>query len=120
MVLLLTMQEKSLIEKGENAMMEMVETGKWELIDYFDVWGNEQAGWEVNNQSVVSHGITITDDCNNDTIIDYLINNGFLLQTADTDDFYILWDVDYIEIFEKRNGKPLYCFRKEYEYKKED
>lgn len=107
------------MRKGKNAMEErkLVETGKWELVDYFDVWGNEQAGWEVNNQSVISHGITITDDCDNDTIIDYLINNGFLLQTADTDDFYIMWDCDCIEIFEKRNGKPLYCFRKEYEYK---
>lgn len=118
-LVVLIMQEKSLIEKGENAMEErkLVETGKWALINYFDVLGNEQSGWEVNNQSVELSGITIVEDATNNDIIEYLVKQGFLLQTCTVDDFYILWETDFIEIFAKSNGQPLYCFRKEYEYK---
>ena len=109
------MQEKSLIEKGENAMME-----KWDLWDYCDVWGNEQDGYEVNDCCKVLEDITITDEADNDSIIEYLKIVDYLRKDCKTDDFYIMWDVDYIEIFQKSNGFPLCCFRKEYEVRKGD
>lgn len=88
---------------------------KWELWDYYDVYGNENDGWEVNNKYKVSSGITIADDANNDDIVNYLKLVRQLRETAKTDDFYILWECDFIEIFEKETGLPLFCFVKEYE-----
>ena len=35
---------------------------KYRLIDYFDVWGNEQDGYDVNNLACILTGITITND----------------------------------------------------------
>ena len=85
----------------------------YELINYFDVWGNEQDGWEINNQCVEKRDITIVDDAKNDDIIEYLKNCDFLTKDCTADDFYILWDCDYIEIYSKKDGMPLYCFRKQ-------
>ena len=34
---------------------------KWEVIDYFDVWGNPINGWEVNNQSIRGE-LTLSDN----------------------------------------------------------
>jgi hypothetical protein len=88
---------------------------KWDLWDYFDVWGNEQDGWEVNDQTRVQEGVIIDETINNDDIIQYLVQCGFLKRGVTADDFYILWDCEgFIEIYEKESGKPLYCFRKQY------
>ena len=34
----------------------------WTIIDYFDVWGNAEDGWEVNNQCEICNDLNITDD----------------------------------------------------------
>lgn len=80
------------------------------LIDYFDTWYNDCDGWFVNNQSVIMDDIIITDDTNEKDIIEYLKNNNLLVSNCTIDDFEILMDIDFIEVLEKKTGKPLYCF----------
>lgn len=94
--------------------MTALEKHMWELWDYFDVWGNEQDGWEVNNQTKVEENIVVGDNWENDDIVKYLVQQGYFKTEVKPDNLYILWECDYIEIYDKENGKPLYCFRKQY------
>lgn len=82
----------------------------YDLIDYFDVWYNDFDGWTVNNQCVAKTNIIITDDTTEEDIIEYLKQNEFLVSNCTVDDFDVLMDIDFIEILEKKNGKPLFCF----------
>lgn len=34
----------------------------WILVNYFDVWGNESDGWEVNDQMIIDDNVYINDD----------------------------------------------------------
>lgn len=47
---------------------------KYKLIDYFDVWFNEEEGYWVNDLCTYTEGITITDDASDEEIFDYLKN----------------------------------------------
>lgn len=51
---------------------------KYSLVNYFDVWGNPDVGWEVNNQCVEFEDLVITDDATDDDVLDYLVDIGFL------------------------------------------
>lgn len=83
----------------------------YSLYDYFDVWGNPEDGYEVNNQCVVCDDLHIADDATKSEIIDYLIFAGFLLDT--TKQFVgIDYCMDGCEIYEYATGMPLYGLRK--------
>lgn len=82
----------------------------YDLIDYFDVWYNDIDGWFVNNQTVILENITISDDTTEEEIINYLKENNLLVDNCKIEDFDICFDFGFIEITEKENGKPLYCF----------
>ena len=45
---------------------------KYKLVDYFDVWGNEEEGFWVNNQCVIEDEITIAENSTDDEILEYL------------------------------------------------
>ena len=81
------------------------------LINYFDVWGNEVDGYEVNNQCVEAEDIVITDDATNDDIINYLQLAGYL-NTNDASLFEVEDNGDFIEIFAKKTMMPLYSLRR--------
>ena len=80
------------------------------LINYFDVWGNEEDGWEVND-SCVEFDVRITDNMTDQDIISFLYEKEFF-NTKDIDKFLIENDGDFIEIFEEETGKPLCSLRK--------
>ena len=84
---------------------------KYRLIDYFDVWGNEQDGYDVNNLACILTGITITDDSTDKDIINYLYSIHYL-NTNDIDKFDVYDDGDMIEISLK-NGFPVCRLEKE-------
>lgn len=46
---------------------------KWRLINYFDVWGNAEEGWEVNNQCIEAEDIHISDEATDKDICEYLV-----------------------------------------------
>ena len=91
--------------------MTDVKASRYKLINYFDVWGNEEDGWEVNNQCVEFDDIFITEEATDQDLLDYLYKVEFF-NTKDADKFYIEDSGDFIEFFEKETMKPLCSLRK--------
>ena len=81
------------------------------LINYFDVWGNEIDGYEINNQCVEADDIEIADDTTDGDIINYLQLAGYL-NTNETSLFAVENNGDWIEISVKETGFPLYSLRR--------
>ena len=80
---------------------------KYKLINYFDVWGNEEDGYEVNNLCVEFDDLCITPEASNNDIIDYLYNVGFL-NNNDYAKFTVeSFDDDFIEIFASDDMYPI-------------
>jgi hypothetical protein len=88
----------------------------WKLIDYIDVWFNEDEGYWVNDSSVALEGITITEDASNKDIFDYLKNIvGYLGSEANYKDFTFEGDDESIEISTEKDGYTLPICRLERE-----
>ena len=85
----------------------------FDLIDYFDVWGNEEDGWEVNNQAVVENKIWISDDTTDEELFNYLRDTiEFFSRYAEFSDVIVEWDDPYfIEIFRAEDMMPLCSLR---------
>lgn len=82
------------------------------LINYFDVWGNEVDGYEVNNQCVEAKDIVIADDATDKEVLNKLVEMGFL-NTSDMRRLVVENDWNCgIEILEKKGMKPLYGLRR--------
>lgn len=79
----------------------------YKLIDYYDVLGNEEDGYEVNNLNTVVTGIEITNDATDTDIINYLKSINFLSEKATTETVELDGDDFYIELTEKETGYPL-------------
>ena len=88
----------------------------FDLIDYFDVWGNEEDGWEVNDQTVVEEKIWISDDTTEEELFNYLKDTvGYFNRNTKFSDVEIQWyDPDFIEIFQAKDGCPVCSLRKSY------
>lgn len=77
---------------------------KVELVDYYDVWGNAEDGYEVNNIS--RDGTFELENLEDETIIEKLkeihyLNENATPENITVDDYY-----PYMEILES-NGYPL-------------
>lgn len=81
--------------------------GVYDLINYFDVWGNEEDGWEVNDASRDETDLYIDDDLTAEELVDYLIDQvGFLSPAARGK--VEVWDAgDNIEFSDAETGEPL-------------
>lgn len=87
----------------------------FELVDYFDVWGNEEDGFQVNNAMVIGRGINEKVVKNKRSIMKYLKETGFLKADARGRDLLIEDNgCEFIEVFENRNRYPLCCFQVEH------
>ena len=89
-------------------------TKTYSLINYFDVWGNEKDGWEINNQCIAFTDLVITEEASDKDIVKYLYNIGFL---NSHDMRRIIVDSslgDYIEIFAKKGLKPVCALQLNY------
>lgn len=81
------------------------DTHKWRLIDYFDVWFNEDEGYWVNDQTEVLDDLIMTDDVDNNAIFDYLKDSiGIFGPEAKYEDMTFDGDDFYIEIATERDG----------------
>ena len=86
---------------------------KYTLVNYFDVWGNEKEGYEINNLCNEVEGITITDDASEKDILKYLVQIGFLT-TSDRRKVRIdIADGDMMEIYAVKNNYPIGSLRRE-------
>lgn len=82
--------------------------GVYDLIDYFDVWGNEEDGWDVNNLAKVEEGIYIDDSLSDEEIVDYLIDEvGFFSPSARGKIEVDSSTGDFIEFFNADTYEPL-------------
>ena len=88
----------------------------YDLIDYFDVWGNEEDGWEVNNLGPIEEKIWISDDTTEEELFNYLKDTiGYFNRNTKFSDVEIQWDdPDFIEIFQASDGYPLGRLQKSY------
>ena len=79
----------------------------YQLVDYFDVWGNPEDGFEVNNLARLDI-ITISDDSTDREIFDYLKNSvGYFNPNVKFRDVEIWNDGDMIEFSNAETGEPL-------------
>lgn len=84
----------------------MNNTTKWKLVNYFDVWGDEEGGWQVNDLCVEFDDLNITDDATDKDILEYLRQIGFL-STSDMRRLYLEDMGDMIEIYQRKDNYPL-------------
>ena len=84
---------------------------KWQLIDYFDVWGNAKDGWDINDCCVVEENIWLDNSVTNKEILKYLENIGYL-NTSDMRKLVVEDMGDIIEINQRKGNKPLYSLRR--------
>ena len=80
------------------------------LIDYFDVWGNETDGYEVNDKIDTNIMLEIPYDVTDEELISKLVNVGFLGNNAAVENVRIEWsDETFCELFEMETDLPLCC-----------
>ena len=82
---------------------------RYKLVDYFDVWGNEEEGWEVNDLCTIFDDLYMEDDITDEDIIDYLISIDYLNSKA-KEGVIIQGDGVMIELVSKENGCPIGSF----------
>lgn len=80
---------------------------KYKLIDYFDVWGNEEDGWEVNNLCTIRENIEISDDATDAEILVLLVKIGFLATADERLVCLESTDSNFIEIYQVKDMMPL-------------
>ena len=81
--------------------------GTYDLINYFDVWGNAKDGWEVNNQCVECNDLNISDDATGKDIAEYLCSNGYLT-TSDMRRIAVVSDGTGWEVCARKGMMPLF------------
>ena len=101
--------------KRRNRITAASEVSHYELVDYFDVWGNSEDGFDVNNLSVIEDDIVIDDNATDEEVLDYLINTiGWLKPDAKAKiDVEDLGD-GFIEFTVAETGEPLGRLQKKY------
>ena len=83
---------------------------QYSLFDYFDVWGNGEDGYWVNDQRVKYNDLNISEDSSGIDIISFLFNLGYF-NTNDYDKFYVECSTEWIEIFDSKDMYPLCSLR---------
>ncbi len=87
----------------------------YDLIDYFDVLGNEDDGWEVNNLGPIEEKIWISDDITEDGLLDLLKDIGYLNKDVKLSDVIFDWEEPYfIEIMQAKDYYPIGRLEKSY------
>ena len=91
---------KGLVRMSKNEKLQ------YELVNYFDVWGNNVDGWEVNNLCV--EGIVeLKDNATNKDIIQAIVEFGFFKPSVTEKDVDIWDDGDMIEFHQSTNQCPI-------------
>jgi len=77
---------------------------KLTFINYWDVWGNEHDGWEVNDVS--RHLLTGNPPENSEETLTLLIENDIVHSDTSLDDIEIELSEYSVEITERKNQRP--------------
>jgi len=82
-------------------------TEKWTLVNYFDVWGNQEDGYEVNNLCTEGE-IELSDNPTKEEIVSALIAFGFFNESVTPDMIELPHGIDsHTEIVESATGRPI-------------
>ena len=81
---------------------------KFKLIDYFDVWSDNEEGFQVNNLCTAIEEIEAPEDMGSEEVIDLLKKEGYLLPTVQYSDIDV-WNEGggVIELCMAKNGCPM-------------
>ena len=91
----------------------MTETkiNKYKVVDYFDVWGNAEDGWEVNDVCIYYDTdetcLRISEETTDEEIIDFLIQIGYLKPEAKGQVYLESCDNEVIQIIQTKDDYPL-------------
>ena len=77
------------------------------LVNYFDVWGNEEDGWDVNDCCVEREHIPFRANFELSEVLDWLVENKFLV-TSDPNRVGIRDDGSNLEVYEQGTEMPLF------------
>ena len=83
---------------------------KYDLINYFDVWGNEEDGFEVNDQSIFMRNVVVSDSANDTELVELVKSLGFFNDTACTRSIEVIDWGHMIEFQERKTSMPLCAF----------
>jgi hypothetical protein len=87
---------------------------KYRVIDYFDVWGNEEDGWEVNDQRDTGVVLNIADDATDEDILNMMLMHNLL---ATTENVRINWtDIESGVLYVDSTDYPLYLLEAKVEW----
>jgi hypothetical protein len=87
---------------------------KTQIINYFDVWGNETDGFDVNDVSLFGRFEIEKEWEDNSELLEWLKSVDFIQDHAELADIRIEWNDGNIELTEEKSGMPL--GRVEYKY----
>lgn len=79
---------------------------KYVVIDYFDVWFNDEEGYFVNDLARTNIEIEIADDDTHENIISKLISAGYLAEES-INCIEIEWYDEMCELFDKDTYEPI-------------
>jgi hypothetical protein len=85
----------------------------YEVTDYFDVWGNEEDGYIVNNCCKAGR-VTFRDYPSNKQILNHLKRIGILHNGVKVSDIQVCWDCEFFEVFEAERPYPIASFSQVY------
>lgn len=94
--------KKGLLEKIE----ELAPKESYRVIDYFDVWGNEKDGFEVNNLAEVGT-IQLIDYTDRREMLKRLKEIDYFKKTVRHNQLEVWNDYDMIEIYQKKDMRPV-------------
>jgi hypothetical protein len=80
---------------------------KVQVIDYFDVWGNEDDGFDVNDLRRFGKFEVEAEWDDNAELLAWLKTISFIAEHATLDDLKIEWGDGSVELSEAKNGLPL-------------
>jgi len=75
---------------------------KIEIVDYFDVWGNQEDGWEVND--VIRHTVEV--DKESDVFLE-LSKRGIVEFNSTYADYFVMDMENGFELFDKETDLPI-------------
>ena len=83
---------------------------KWEVRDYFDVWGNAEDGYEVNDSIVRREILVLPETATDQEILEAMADCGFLTRRALEGFVEVVNLGTDVEVVTKQ-GMPLYGLR---------
>jgi len=79
---------------------------KWDIHNY-DVWGNEEDGFEVNNTFTLARDVLMSSEPTNTEILNVIKEEGLVIDNTRLKDLDIGGDDTYITINESATSYPL-------------